>query len=85
MHIRLWQANLTTPAKVVRYLTLLSNIARFQFNNSHLKIIILTLYSNLHILPAETTRGHHCSPLLHVGNLISELRGNVETQMMYTK
>ena len=48
-------------------------------NNSHLKIIKLLLYSNVNILPAEAARGHQCSPLQHVSNLIPDLRGTVET------
>ncbi len=47
-------------------------------NNSHLKIIRLPLYSNVDILPAYATRGHHCSPLLHVSDLILDLRSTVE-------
>ncbi len=50
-------------------------------NNSHLKIITLPLYSNLHILPPEAARGHHCSPLPYVGILIPELSGTGETDI----
>ncbi len=54
-------------------------------NTSHLVIIRLLLYSNLHILPVEATRGHHCSPLPHVGNFIPELMGTAETEIMKRK
>ncbi len=33
------------------------------------------------MVSAEAARGHHCSALLHVSNLIPELRGTVETEI----
>ena len=54
-------------------------------NYSHMKIIMLPLYSDLHLLPSESNRRHHFSLLPHVGNLIPALRGIVETEMTKRK
>ncbi len=50
------------------------HIEWYMYNNSHLKIIRLALYSILHILPVKATRGHRCSPLPYDSNLIPEFR-----------
>ncbi len=61
-----------------------AKFTRFQSQFS-LKDYKIPLQSNLHILSADADRGHHCSPLSHVSNLIPELRGVVQKEITKRK